>query len=135
MFHPKLNLVLTENGGQVQCGSNNLTRSGCSSNLELLNSIPFELDDEYSDAMLLAKDALSFFKRAAQDTDDEVGRIITGWIEETKKAHVWLNDIEAESEDRQLKLIHTYDGPIWERIVEAVEGDPPQRLLCGFSIS
>src|SRR5947209_7524743 len=26
VFHPKLNLLVREDGGQVQCGSNNLTR-------------------------------------------------------------------------------------------------------------
>jgi hypothetical protein len=36
VFHPKLHLLIRETGGQILCGSNNLTRSGCSSNLELL---------------------------------------------------------------------------------------------------
>lgn len=31
VFHPKLNLLVREDGGQIQCGSNNLTRSGCAS--------------------------------------------------------------------------------------------------------
>src|SRR4051794_11864034 len=37
VFHPKLSVLLAEAGGQLLCGSNNLTRSGCASNLELLN--------------------------------------------------------------------------------------------------
>src|SRR5262249_23950661 len=41
VFHPKLCLLLSDKSGQVLCGSTNLTRSGCSSNLELLNSISF----------------------------------------------------------------------------------------------
>src|SRR5688572_7075286 len=41
VFHPKLNLLFTERGGQVHCGSANLTRCGYTSNLELLNSVPF----------------------------------------------------------------------------------------------
>lgn len=45
VFHPKLSLMLFDGGGCVLCGSNNLTRSGCSSNLELLNSLPFELTE------------------------------------------------------------------------------------------
>ena len=129
VFHPKLNLILTENGGQIQCGSNNLTRSGCSSNLELINSIPFEFDDEYADAMRLAAESLSFYERAAQDTDDEVGRIVTEWIEETSKVYGWLNDIEEGSEDQLLTLVHTYDGPIWRRIVESTDGDRPHRFF------
>ena len=44
VFHPKLNLLVTGHGGQVQCGSNNLTRSGCLSNLELLNAFTIDLE-------------------------------------------------------------------------------------------
>ena len=99
VFHPKLNLILTENGGQVQCGSNNLTRSGCSSNLELINSIPFDFNDDNSEGMQLAADALKFFQRAAQDTDAEVGRIVCGWLAETKNDHRWIDDFKEAASD------------------------------------
>lgn len=129
VFHPKLNLVLTENGGQVQCGSNNLTRSGCSSNLELINSIPFEFEHENAESMQLASAALRFFQRAAQDTDAEVGRIASDWLAETMRDHRWLNDFEEASAEQQVRLVHTYDGPIWNPVKEAVGEIPPKKVF------
>lgn len=129
VFHSKLNLILSENGGQIQCGSNNLTRAGCSSNLELINWIPFEFNDEYPEAMRLASHTLSFFGRAAQDADHEVGRIIAGWIADTKRDHEWLSKFEEDGENSHFRLIHTYDGPIWDRIVKTVEDDSPKQFF------
>jgi hypothetical protein len=129
VFHAKLNLILTENGGQVQCGSNNLTRSGCSSNLELINSIPFALEHPNTESMQLASAALRFFQRAAQDTDAEIGRIASGWLAETMKDHLWLNDYKEASADQQVKLVHTYDGPIWDSIKDAIGEHSPKRVF------
>src|SRR3954466_8562435 len=71
VFHPKLNLFVREDGGQVQCGSNNLTRSGCTSNLELLNSFTVTLDESGEEAVRLAQEAYAFFRRACEDADPE----------------------------------------------------------------
>ena len=131
VFHPKLNMVLSKNGGQIQCGSNNLTRSGCSSNLELINAIPFEFNNEYAEAMRLASQTLAFFKRAAQDADDEASRIITSWIADAKRDHEWLSEFEQveEGANSPLQLIHTYDGPIWDRIVKSLKGYSPNHFF------
>jgi len=129
VFHPKLNLILTENGGQVQCGSNNLTRSGYSSNLELINSIPFDFEHENGEAMQLASATLRFFQRAAQDTDAEVGRIAAGWFEETIKDYRWLSEFGEASADQQTKLVHTYDGPMWNSVKESVGERTPKKFL------
>ena len=88
VFHAKLNLLLTENGGQVQCGSNNLTRSGCASNLELLNSLPFEFGEvEDSATANLAQQALRFFRKALLHTDEEIARIAQAWLHEAEKLY------------------------------------------------
>ena len=129
VFHPKLNLILTESGGQVQCGSNNLTRSGCSSNLELINSIPFEFEHENAESMQLASAALRFFQRAAQDTDAEVGRSAAGWLEETIEDYRWLSEFGEASADQQTRLVHTYDGPIWNSVKASVGESPPKKFF------
>ncbi|MCC9602887.1 hypothetical protein LOC67_20245 [Stieleria sp. JC731] len=129
VFHPKLNLLLTDSGGQIQCGSNNLTRSGCSSNLELLNSIPFDFDEEDSEAMQLASASLKFFQRAAHDTDAEVGRIASDWLSETQQDHRWLKEYEEASDDQQLRLVHTYDGPIWSSVEQSIGKTPPKKFF------
>jgi hypothetical protein len=127
VFHPKLNLLLTESGGQVQCGSNNLTRSGCASNLELLNSLPFEFgEEEDSAAAMLARQALGFFREALQYTDDEISRIAQGWLQEAEKVYPWPKKADDEYD---IKLLHSFDGPIWDRVVESLDGDEPKNMF------
>src|SRR6266849_4454007 len=126
VFHPKLNLLLTESGGQVLCGSNNLTRSGCSSNLELLNAVPFDLEGEYPEGIKVAREAFAFFQRAAKNSDDTIARIAVEWIEETAATYSWLKEpVDGEAE-RKIRLIHTYDGSIWNRLVQHLDGDQPR---------
>ncbi len=129
VFHPKLNLLLSESGGRVMCGSNNLTRSGCSSNLELLNSIPFEFEDENPKAMQLASATLSFFQRAVQAADAEVGRIALEWIAETKREYRWVEQYKEPSADQQVTLVHTYNGPLWETVEGAIGESKPSKFF------
>ena len=129
VFHPKLNLLLSESGGKVMCGSNNLTRSGCSSNLELLNSIPFEFKDENQEAMQLASATLSFFQRAVQDADAEVGRIASEWIVETKRECRWIEKYEEPTEDQPVSLVHTYNGSLWHSVDEAIGESRPSKFF------
>lgn len=128
VFHPKLNLILTEKGGQVLCGSNNLTRSGCTSNLELLNAVPFDFDNDCSMELALAKEAFEFFKVASKHTDEGIGRIINEWISETAQMYPWLKKPN-EHKDRSFLLLHTYDGSIWDRLVEVVEPLKPKKFF------
>lgn len=129
VFHPKLNLFVREDGGQVQCGSNNLTRSGCASNLELLNSFSITLDGEKEDAIRLAQEAYAFFKRACDDADQETGRIARQWLDELPRDAPWLAAELPPSEERSVRLVHTYDGSLWDRLTSILDGDPPKRLI------
>lgn len=127
VFHPKLNLLLTGTGGQVQVGSNNLTRSGCASNLELLNSLPFEFGEaEHAPTMSLARDALRFFREAAKNTDPGVSRIANEWLSEVEKIYPWAPE---GSGGASTQLVHTYDGPIWDEILKALQGEVVKRFL------
>lgn len=126
VFHPKLNLLLTKSGGQVLCGSNNLTRSGCSSNLELLNAIPFYFEGEYQEEMNVAKEAFAFFERAARNADDEIARIAVEWIEETASNYSWIKTPIDGQDKRKIRLINTYDGSLWDRLIQQLNGDKPR---------
>lgn len=42
VFHPKLHVFLLPERVSVLCGSGNLTRPGCMTNLEIVNCIPYE---------------------------------------------------------------------------------------------
>lgn len=124
VFHPKLSLLLTATGGQILCGSNNLTRSGCSSNLELLNSLPFEFDGDYEEEMLVASEAFSFFRRAVQDTDEEVGRFVSDWIKETAATFRWLDQpVERLLSERTVRLVHSYENSLWSQLVGQIDAD------------
>ncbi len=129
VFHPKLNLLLTEQGGQVHCGSANLTRCGCSSNLELLNAIPFGGEGDEEEAVLLAREAFEFFSRALADAEGEPGRICREWLDEAAAGFPWLKMPLPAPTARSVRLLHTYDGSLWDRLAAAIDGSPPSRLL------
>jgi len=128
VFHPKLNLILTEKGGQVLCGSNNLTRSGCASNLELLNAVPFDFENDCDAELALAKEAFAFFEAASEHSDEGFSRILNEWMSETATTYPWLRE-PTEVENRNFQLLHTYDGSIWNRLVEIVDPLKPQEFF------
>jgi hypothetical protein len=127
VFHPKLSVLLTETGGQVLCGSNNLTRSGCSSNLELLNSVPFEFANEEAQGPLLAHETLGFFSRASEDADQEVGRIVRQWLTEAQERYPWPQ--ARGIAEQSVRLVHSYHGPILDQISEMVSASEPKRFF------
>ncbi len=129
VFHPKLNLLVREDGGQVHCGSNNLTRSGCASNLELLNSFSITPEKENEESVRLAQEAYAFFKRACDDADQETGRIARQWLEELPKDAPWLATELPPTKYRAVRLVHTYEGSLWDRIASLLDGDTPKQFL------
>ena len=129
VFHPKLNLLITEQGGQVQCGSNNLTRSGCSNNLELLNSLSFDLEGANEEAIRIAQEAYAFFKHACNDAKEETGRIARQWLEELPGVAPWLTAPLPQNDNRSVRLLHTYEGSFWDRLASLLSHSPPQKLL------
>ena len=130
VFHAKLSLVCTAAGGTILCGSNNLTRAGCSSNLEILNASPFDLGGEAAEGRDLAREAFRFFARAVKDTDQEIGNIAGQWLKETRAENPWLSEsIETELSQRKLRLLHTYDGSLWDRLVDYLIPQKPREFM------
>lgn len=129
VFHPKLNLLVREDGGLVQCGSNNLTRSGCTSNLELLNSFTITVENENTESIRLAQETFAFFKRACDDADQETGRIARQWLDELLKNTTWLASELPPSQQRAVRLIHTYEGSLWKRLLTLLDTVIPKRFM------
>jgi HKD family nuclease len=127
VFHPKLSLLVRDDGGNVLCGSNNLTRSGCTSNLELINS--FQITPESSDEISLAQQAYQFFKLACDDAEQESGRIAHQWLKEIGTAFPWLVPDSSEEINSPVQLIHSYEGSLWDRVVKALNGATPKRFF------
>jgi hypothetical protein len=113
----------------VLCGSNNLTRSGCSSNLELLNSLPFDLEGKFTEDRNVAREAFAFFEQAARNADQEISRIAVEWLEETADTYSWLKEPVDSHGERTTQLIHTYDGSIWDRLIPHLERDKPREFF------
>jgi hypothetical protein len=129
VFHPKLHLLLRESGVRVICGSNNLTRSGCSSNLELLNAVQCDFDGEHQEEMDVAREAFAFFESAAKNADDGIARIVAEWIDEAAATSAWLRESVDEQREQTLRLVHTYGGSMWDRLVQHLDGDTPEEFF------
>lgn len=127
-FHPKLALLLTESGGRVLCGSNNLTRAGCSHNLELLNAVCFECDGKHEAELDVAKEAFGFFEQAVTHTDMEIGRIAKEWIQESASVFPWLRQ-EVSGAPRQVRLVHSYDEAIWPQMRSLLDAHDPKEFF------
>lgn len=128
VFHPKLGLLMTENGGRVLCGSNNLTRSGCTSNLEILNAIPFNYENADEEAHSLARHVFAFFERISGHTDYATRSIVQRWMTELRNEFSWLVD-HNPSPHRQLWLAQTLDKSLWQTVEDTIGSDTPSDFL------
>jgi hypothetical protein len=129
VFHPKLNLLTGDDGTQVICGSNNLTRSGCASNLELLNSVRFARETAERFELDLARESVEFFSRLLDEADPEISRIATEWLAELRAESPWLTRND-EGERGPIRLIHTYgQETIWKQLVEHLSTKRPTKFL------
>ncbi len=129
VFHPKLHLLARHDGGQVLCGSNNLTRPGCTGNLELLNASPFGGEEDDPAHLRLAQDAFAFFQRTCDFVGDELGRVARKWLTELGQEMPWLTGGPAETSSATVTLIHSYQGSVWDRIAAELVVSPPKRVV------
>jgi hypothetical protein len=129
VFHPKLQLLLREKDGQVICGSNNLTRRGCSHNLELLNSLPLDFEAGPESDLALVQEACRFYQRACDDGLSGAAAIARQWLDELTHTLPWLKAELRKQAGEKAELLHTYNGSLWEVVKTAVGSTPPIRLL------
>ena len=129
VFHPKLHLLVRDDGGQVLCGSNNLTHPGCTGNLELLNSFTIggEVDDPA--ALRLARDAFGFFRKACEAAGNEPARVARAWLDELVGQAPWLVTNVRSDTRPPVQLLHTYDGSLWDHVMAEVGDKPPKKCL------
>jgi len=129
VFHPKLHLLLRDKDGQVICGSNNLTRRGCSNNLELLNSIPVDFEAGPESDLALVQEAYRFFHRACDDGTSGAASIARQWLADLTHTLPWLTAELRKEASGKAELLHTYGGSLWEAVTAAIGSTPPKRLL------
>lgn len=131
VFHPKLHLTISDESWQVFCGSSNLTRAGCSHNLELLNSTKSEFDENGTEKHpIIARSAFHFFELVADKAMGEAGTLVKSWIREEKIARRWFADLPSSATSGEpCSLVHTLDGSLWDRLVALTKDSPPNRML------
>lgn len=132
VFHPKLQLLISEKGCRISCGSGNLTRSGCTHNLELLNCLTFDSADEAQHQYLpqLARSALRMFIAASRESQGDAGGIAAEWLADIQNCFGWLvkKDKAANGLGSTLSIVHTYDGNLWSRLETELADTPPEHL-------
>jgi len=131
VFHPKLALLLGEKHADVICGSNNLTQSGSTHNLELLNRVPLQIDGEQRQIahLPLVHQAIQFFKDCTAHSETHAGKIARKWLEELAVEFPWINSVHKESaDDGEPVLIHTLHGGLWDWVTGKIGKAKPQKI-------
>ncbi len=124
VFHPKLHLLLGDRRASVICGSANLTQSGCTYNLELINRLTVSTDDLRSngDQAHVVKAAFEFFRRQLTATKETRTReIANDWLDEATAEFPELIVGEGgRKSSRQIELICSDDTTPWQWLVRRV---------------
>jgi hypothetical protein len=130
VFHPKLNLLVHAGGAALHCGSANLTRAGCSQNLELLNTITVSFEDHHpsSEDLTAMRSAFGFFRSAVREGPEEAARIADEWLSETGKSHEWLSQTPSPNSEAKVQLVHSYRGGLWQQTVASFAKHHPTRV-------
>jgi hypothetical protein len=131
VFHPKLALLLGEKHADVICGSNNLTQSGSTHNLEILNRIPLRMDGEQREIthLPLVQQAIQFFKDCLVFGEARAGKIAGKWFGELADEFPWLNSFHSGSAlNGDPVLVHTLHGGLWDRVLDRVGKAKPQKI-------
>ena len=137
VFHPKLTLLLGATSAQIICGSANLSRAGCTHNLELLNAIPFSFvePERIPVHVHLIVDALAFFRACVESVPEGFRYILDKWFEDIPNSLSWISDIIATKPlPDSYKLAHTIERDLWSLIRSELQGRTPKyvRVLSPF---
>ncbi len=128
VFHPKLVLLLGEEGVAAGCHSANLTRPGYGRNLELTNQLISTPDAPNEEALAFSLQVLDCMNRiAAAVSETTAGSIAHEWMEAiAAKAAASPEITEARSD---IELWHTVEEPLWDRMVAIWKRSPPDELV------
>ncbi len=125
VFHSKLSIFMDQIGGQILCGSGNLTQMGYTHNLELVNKVPITVDYEnnlYENIDLL-KSSINFYNQILPYANEEYEGIANKWLKELPCFIPWIQDLNKKPSDLDSpKLITTFSGNIWGKIIKELAG-------------
>lgn len=137
VFHPKLTLLLSAKSAALIGGSANLSRAGCTHNLELLNSFQFYFgeDSEAPEQSPLLADAFDFFRGCLAASPEGLRKLVGEWLDELPPALPWLPVALARKRtSATCKLCYTFDDSLLSVVRLELNGRPPRviRILSPF---
>lgn len=137
VFHPKLALLLGAKSATLIGGSANLSRAGCTHNLELLNSFQFYFgeDRDSPGGSALLGDALDFFRGCVTAAPEGLRKLAGEWLNELPLTLPWLSyALAGKRGPGGCKLCYTLDDGLLAVIRSELNGRSPRvvRILSPF---
>jgi hypothetical protein len=115
VFHPKLCLLVGKTKGKLFIGSANYTKSGITSNAEMVGVYEYEVDkNEHFKALF--RQSFRYLLELAETLNSD--NLNSNLQEITRKAE-WLVEDNFDDEDGA-KLLHNLKEPLWSQIVDGV---------------
>ena len=128
VFHPKLVLLLGQEGIVAGCHSANLTRPGYGHNLELLNYAHSSSEEPDVNALALVRQTLECIQRLASEASGScAGDIALEWI--TAIAAEVSRAAEIVTAQGDIELWDTVVERIWDRLQAEWARTPPEELV------
>lgn len=119
VFHPKLFTFLSEDSATLICGSCNLTRSGFTHNLELVNRLPLRGGNLES--------ALDFYSQSLGLGFGDWAVLAQDWLLDARDEIALDEGFDKVPPDA--RLIHSFGESLWSQLLAEVGDQTPQCLL------
>lgn len=125
VFHAKLILLVCADGITLACNSANVTRTGYSHNLELLNIGNSTTDQPDVEVLMIASRIRDFLARVVElPGTGTPGAIAADWLRSLMPMDNFEADIQPQAE-----LWTTLDGPLWTRLEALWAGSQPEEII------
>ena len=132
VFHAKFHLLLTQNSAKVICGSNNLSQTGCTHNLELVNVMNIQLEGEEKSKknLKIVHDAFSFFEKSLEEGVGKGVQISKKWFQDFPLYFPWFNhEVSDSDENDTVEILHTFDQNLWDWLINRLKGEEPKKFI------
>lgn len=119
VFHPKIFLFVSKNKGTLFIGSANFTRSGLTSNAEMIASFDYEAEKDERHKHLFQQT----FKYLLELGNRLNSKNVDSNLQEIARDAVWLVQDQGIVEDETVLFLNNLTEPLWKQIVADIE--PP----------
>lgn len=117
VFHPKLFLLASKNKGKLIIGSANFTRSGLTSNAEIVGYFEYETGKNEQHKFLFQQ-AFEYVLKLAQDYPSEN---LDSNLQEITRDAQWLLSEGQPRDTEDMLLIHNLEESLWSQFILGIE--------------